>query len=255
MRDTNRHRIAEAKSRRASPEELREARQRLKEIEEELSQIELLPETKQGEEREARYQRVLKLRAMRAEFQRKVRPIRPDHPNSLLLALVMTVASFLICAFCVGGAYAAIRFIGQKPDPAATASAFWSDVEAKNYNDIYTNLLYPTVRAQFAQDTFSQQASTADATFGPIVDVKTVSVRTSADGNTSISSYQITRQSSQGKSTYDVTLILTLQGGSWTISDIGNVFTPVAAGVPEPPTPTAGITPTTEEPTATTAGG
>ncbi len=253
MRDTTRHRIAEAKSRRATPEELREAQQRLKEIEEELSQIALLPETKQGEEREARYQRVLRLRAMRAEFQRKVRPIRPDHPNSLLLALVMTVASFLICAFCVGGAYAAIRFIGQKPDPNATASAFWSDVQSKNYNDIYTNLLYPTVRAQFAQETFSQLATTADATFGPITQIKTLGVRTSSE-TTTIIAYQITRQSSQGKSEYSVTLILTLQGGSWTISDIGNTFSPVSAGVPEPPTPTAGITPTIE-PTATNPGG
>ena len=244
MRDTNRHRIAEARSRRASPEELREARQRLKEIEDELSQIELLPETKQGEEREARYQRVLKLRAMRAEFQRKVRPIRPDHPNSLLLALVMTVASFLICAFCVGGAYAAIRFIGQKPDPTAAASAYWSDVQSQNYGDLYTNLLYPTLRAQFAQDTFSQMASQADVSFGQVTDVKLLGTRADSD-TTTILAYQVTRQGSQGKATYNVTLVLTLQSGSWTVSDLGNTFTPANAGVPEPPTPSP-----TEGPTA-----
>ncbi|HEV8193169.1 MAG TPA: hypothetical protein VGP82_17035 [Ktedonobacterales bacterium] len=243
MRDTTRHRIAEAKSRRASPDELREAQQRLKEIEEELSQFALLPETKQGEEREARYQRVLRLRAMRAEFQRKVRPIRPDHPNSLLLALVMTVASFLICAFCVGGAYATVRFIGLKPDPNATASAFWSDVQSHNYNDLYTNLLYPTLRAQFAQDTFSTMATNADTTFGPVTQIRMIGVRASSD-STTIIAYEVTRQSSQAKSQYNVTLILTLQAGSWTVSDIGNTFTPVNAGVPEPPTPTPGVTPT-----------
>ena len=49
MRDRARQlAMAEAKSHRASPEELREASKRLKEIEDELSQRDLLPETKQG---------------------------------------------------------------------------------------------------------------------------------------------------------------------------------------------------------------
>jgi hypothetical protein len=240
VRDFNRRMMAEVKSRRATPEELREARQRLKEIEAELSQIELLPETKQGEEREARYQRVLRLRALRAEFQRKVRPIRPDHPNSLLLALVMTVASFLVCTFCVAGAYGAIRLISQKPDPNTTASVFWDDVETQNYTDIYTNLLHPTLRAQFDQQTFSQLATEQDQTFGPVTDVRPVGTRASSD-STTILTYDLTRGN---KVHYRVTIVLTMQGGSWTVSDMGNVFSPVGAGVPQPATPTPTVTPT-----------
>ncbi|HLY31902.1 MAG TPA: hypothetical protein VKQ36_12805, partial [Ktedonobacterales bacterium] len=94
MREITRTRLAaQAKSHRATPEELREARERMKEIEAELTQIELLPETKNGEEREQRYERVLRLREMRDDFERRF-PIRqPRQPNSLTLALVMTVAS------------------------------------------------------------------------------------------------------------------------------------------------------------------
>ncbi len=92
------------------------------------------------------------------------------------------------------------------------------------------------MRAQYAQDTFSQLAATADQKFGPVTQVRTIGTRASSD-TTYIVAFEVTRQGSQGKAQYDVTLILTLQGGSWTVSDIGNTFTPQNAGVPEPPTP------------------
>src|SRR5215469_7329912 len=105
MRDRARQRaLAGAKSRRATSEELRDAAKRVKEIEGELLQIDLQPETRWGESRLARYQRVLRLRSMRQHFQ-AVRPLdTSDQPNGALLALAMTVMTVLLCAFCAGGA-------------------------------------------------------------------------------------------------------------------------------------------------------
>src|SRR5215469_12049083 len=85
MRDRARQRaLASAKSRRATPGELREAGKRLKELEQELQQLQLLPETKHGEEREQRYERLLRIRGMREEFQGD-RPLEETTPSKSLL--------------------------------------------------------------------------------------------------------------------------------------------------------------------------
>src|SRR6185312_13838831 len=141
VREFNRRQMAAAKSRRATPAELREARERLKEIDTELQQTELLPETKNGEEREQRYERVLRLRAMRDEFARKVPPLKPNHPNSVLLSLVMIIGSFLLCSVCGGGSFFMLRLVTQKPDPTVTSSGFWDDMMAQNYVDLHENFL------------------------------------------------------------------------------------------------------------------
>ena len=70
MRDITRARLsAVAKSRRASPEELREAQARIKEIDAELRQLELQPRQSRARSAEARYERVLRLREMRDDFE------------------------------------------------------------------------------------------------------------------------------------------------------------------------------------------
>ncbi len=249
MREITRTRLtAMAKSSRATPEELREARERLKEIEAELAQIELLPETKSGEEREKRYERVLRLRAMRDEFERRY-PIRqPRQPNSLTLALVMTVASFLVCALCGGTFYAAYSYFTQKPDPVATGDLFWSDMKTQNYADIRSNLMTALLRGSNDPGQFSAIAQQADQEFG----VVTADTLTSESGDLTQNAtlvYNVTRTQGKRTTVYATTLQLVFAAGSWAISDYGSAFTPPATGA----TPTPGASGTTT-PGATPAG-
>ena len=40
----------------------------------------------------------------------------------MMLALVMTIGSFLTCAFCAGGFYFAYNALNYNPGPSATAA-------------------------------------------------------------------------------------------------------------------------------------
>ena len=247
MREFNRRQVAAARSRRATPEELREARERLKDIDAELHQMELLPETKNGEEREQRYERVLRLRAMRDEFARKVPPQKPHHANGILLSLFMLVGSILICGVCAGGSFYALRFITQKPDPTATSSGFWDDMKNQDYVDLHENLLYPTLRVQRSTDIFVSDARSTDALYGKVTDAQLISVPSDA---TQVENVKITYAVTRGnKIHYNVTLSLQLHTNTWGISDFGTAFAPSGPGVPTiQPTPT--VNPE-ESPTAT----
>ena len=173
MRDRARQRAAAvAKSHRATPEELREAAKRVKEIEVELGKLDIQPETKVGETRQQRYARVLKLRSMREEFQGDRALEVHNPPRSMAVALIMTVASFLLCAFCVGGSYFALQIVNQKPDPSATVQNFWDDMEHKNYVDLHDNYLSPTLRVELDQARLSAEASQADNNFGQVSSYK-----------------------------------------------------------------------------------
>lgn len=249
MRDISRARMsAAAKSRRASSKELREAQQRIKEIDAELRQIELQPETKQGEDREARYERILRLRQMRDEFESKY-PIRaPQQPNSLLLAVVMVVGSFLTCVFCAGGFYFAFSALNFNPGPSATTSTLWSDMTSQSYQDVYLNLLASNLRLQFVQTQFIRDAQQADTDYGPITKVTLVSQVVSSKSATY--NYAITRQKKGGKPvSYNVALALSFSNNSWGITDLGATIYPTEAGVKPvkvttpPPTVTATKTP------------
>ena len=246
MRDITRARwSATAKSRRASPEELREAQKRVKEIEEELRQIELQPETKQGEEREARYQRVLRLREMRDDFESRF-PIRePRQPNSLLLALVMTVGSFLTCAFCAGGFYFAFNALNFNPGPTATAGLFWSDAQSQNYQDVYLNLLGSNLRLQFPQQQFVNDATQADRDYGKV----TSATMTGQSGDMKTNAtlyYTVTRVKADKTTTYKVKMVLTSANNSWSITDTGAAIYPTEGGAKpvNSATPGANTTPT-----------
>lgn len=237
---------AAAKSRRASPRELREAQARIKEIDAELRQLELQPETKQGEDREARYERVLRLRQMRDEFESRY-PIRaPRQPNSLMLALVMVVGSFLTCAFCAGGFYFAFTALNFNPGPSATATSFWSDVQSQSYQDIYLNLLATNVRLQFVQAQFIQDAQRADTEYGPVTNVVLVPQSQSQQQQQQTSAtyvYNVTRQKKGGKPvTYKVTITLAQSNNSWSVTDVGASIFPTEAGVKPVETPTAAPT-------------
>jgi hypothetical protein len=247
VREFNRRQMAAARSRRATPEELREARERLKEIDAELQRTELLPETKNGEEREQRYERVLRLRAMRDEFARKVPPQKANHPNSILLALFMIIGSFLICGGCAGGSFYLLRFITQKPDPVVTGNGFWDDMKTQNYIDLHDNLLFSTLRVQRATDLFVGDAKAADDTYGKVTAAQLISV---PDNSTQVDDVKLTYDVTRGnKVHYKVTLELQYHAPSWGVSDFGNTFAPTGPGVPNiQPTPT--VNPD-ETPTAT----
>lgn len=251
MREITRNRLtAIAKSRRATPEELKQARSRIKEIDAELKQLELQPETKKGEEREKRYDRILRLRAMRDEFTAKFPVNEEPRPNSLLLALVMTVTSFLICSFCAGGSYFAYAAINQKPDPVSTAQAFWADMQAQNYNDIHANFLSPTLRVALDSNTFDQTALQSDADYGPVTGAILNENKAPKGDLTQLQSVQLTYTVTRTKVTYSVTLDLEVHLGQWGIANLGGAIDPTQSGVPAVATPTPVPSPTpTDTPT------
>jgi hypothetical protein len=245
VRENNRRKMARIKSRRASARELREAKMRLKEIEQEFKYIPLRPETKRGEDREARYTRILRLRSMRAQFE-AVHPIdKRPHANSILLSLVMIVSTLLFCA-CTGGvAYASLKFLTQKPDPIATANDFWSNMKTANsdsYATVFQNDFSPTLRAQQTQKQFSDAATQTDVDYGPVTNA--VLTAQQVTGSTASLSYNVTRVSplTQKKTTYQTTLGMELFSGAWTVSDLGATIDPTQAGAGSPtgtPSPTA----------------
>lgn len=249
VRDRNRRMVAEAKSHRASPEDLREAKQRIKEIEEELQQIELQDETKRGEDREQRYERMVRLREMREDFLNTVAAQEPARPNSILLALVMVVASFMLCAFCAVSGFAGLSLINQKPDPTTTATNFWTAVESQKYDTVETVLLSPTLRVQLPYDTLVAQANEADTLYGEVTNATFVSQSGNQTTNTNIT-YSVTRENSQGKKVvYKAIIAMVLFNRTWVISDLGTALDPHAANVPLPPgatlTPVASPSPST----------
>lgn len=251
MRDRARQRaLAAARSRHASPEELKEAGKRVKEIEQELLQMNLLPETRQGESRLQRYRRMLRIRSMREEFGATRRLEEPQPVNSIVLSLVMLVASISICAFCAGGALAGVQVLRQKPDPMAAASGFWDNMVARQYSEVVATYLSPTLRVRYSNGQFEQIASAADTNYGPVTAAQLLGQ--SGDlTQTAVLQYLVTRGA---HTTYKDTITLVLHGGSWGVDDLGATVDPHAAGLPEPtatPSPTG---PPTVPPDATATG-
>jgi hypothetical protein len=258
MRELNR-RVAQARSRRATPGELRDARERYKELQEELRRLELAPETRQGEDRLDRYERAQRLQALREEFQATAENPLQEPRNSMFLALIMTVASFLLCSFGAGGTYFALLLISQKPTAQSTADGFWQAVINRDYQTAHDNYFAPVLRVQLTSDQFVQEANATDALFGPIVSA--VLSKQSGDQQTVAQlTYSVERtNSTTGKTvSYPVTLSLATHQGSWGITDMGATIVPTAAGVPAPPaTPTPAHTPAhgTPSPTGSTGPG
>ncbi|GAC1476680.1 MAG: hypothetical protein PVSMB4_00730 [Ktedonobacterales bacterium] len=250
MRELNR-RAAAVKSRRATPEELREAQERYKAIQDELRQLELAPETKHGEERIERYERELRIRALREEFQSVAESRLPEPRNGVVLALVMTVASFLLCTFGAGATYFGLQLINQKPTAAGTADSFWSAIKSQDYPSVHQDFLSPTLRVSLAADAFIKQAQLADVQFGTVTSASLIK---QGAGSTNFASltYAVVRTNARGKATpYNVVLILETHQGNWGISDMGAAINPVQAGVPSPVVPTpVPATPTALAPNA-----
>lgn len=260
MRDRTRQRmLAQARSHRATPEELREAGKRVKEIEQEFRQLDLNPETRHGEERSERYSRLLRLREMREDFQTS-RPLEmPKQPNSYLLAIVMTVASFMLCASCVLGGIAGLQLVHQKPDPMAAASGFWYDMQNQRYTDLQSTYLSPTLRVQY-ESQFLTLANTADQEFG-IVTNATLTKQAGDMTSSAQLTYVVTRTN---HITYTTTIVLTLHSGTWGVDDLGATIDPTKAGIPAPattptPVPSSGSsdsgTPTASPGSASSSGG
>ena len=193
MRDINRSRMAAAaKSRRATPTELREARNRVKEIDTELRQLELTPETKRGEDREQRYERVLRLRQMREQFTAQFPTLEQGNSNGLIMAVSMTILSFLACAFCAGGFYFAYNALTFNPGPSSVATTFWSDIQTQNYQDAYS-MLNPSLRGQLTLQQFLTDAQQADTDYG-LVTGETLKTSPSNPQTNAKLIYQVTRQ-------------------------------------------------------------
>lgn len=248
MRDRARQRAAAvAKSHRATPEELREAAKRVKEIEVELGKLDIQPETKVGETRQQRYARILRLRSMREEFQGDRALEVHNPPRSMAVALIMTVASFLLCAFCVGGSYFALQIVNQKPDPSATVQNFWDDMEHKNYVDLHDNYLSPTLRVELDQARLSAEASQADNDFGQVSSYKLLK-QVGDMQNTETYTFAVVRGDTL---TYQVTLVVTFHGSSWGVNDLGAAVDPTLAGIPAP-TPAPTVAPTSTSTTSAT---
>ncbi|MGO8947630.1 MAG: hypothetical protein ACLQUY_08200 [Ktedonobacterales bacterium] len=240
MRDRARQKaMAEAKSHRASPDELREASKRVKELEQELlTSVQLLPETKQGEDRLERYSRVLRLRALRDDFM-SARPLQADHPSGMILALVMAVAAFMLCGFCAGGALVGLQVLNYKPSASDTGTAFWEAVEAQNYSLVYSNYLSPTLRVEYDDpNQFAQLAEPADSYYGVVTNFSLSEQAGDLTQNATLT-YVVTRGTSSSARVYKATLTLVLFAGSWVISDLGSSLVPSVGGsLPPPPTPT-----------------
>lgn len=236
-------RVAAVRSRRASPEELREAKERYKAIQDEMLQLQLTPETKNGEERIDRYERELRIRALREEFQSIAETQLHEPRNGAMLALVMTVASFLLCAFGAGGAYFGLQLINQKPTAQSTADSFWSAIKSQDYPTVHQDYLSPTLRVSIAPDAFIKQAQLADTQFGVITSAALIKQGTDSTTFASLT-YAVVRTNARGKTTpYTVVLLLETHQGNWGISDMGAAINPVQAGVPAPATPSPGSTP------------
>ncbi len=244
MRDINRSRMAAAaKSRRATPDELREARNRVKEIDAELRQLELSPETKRGEEREQRYERALRLRQMREQFTTQYPVLEQRGTNSIVMAAAMTIMSFLACAFCAGGFYFAYNALTFNPGPSSVATTFWSDAQTQNYQDAYS-MLNPTLRGQLTLQQFLTDAQQADSDYG-IVTAATLKSPLGDQTTNAKLVYQVTRQKKGGPPIiYTATIQMTTIGNVWGITDLGASIYPTLGGVkPVPASATPSATP------------
>lgn len=220
----------------ATPEELRDALQRNKERQEELRQVQLAHETKLGEDRLDRYERALRLQAMRDQFQDATGTYPRPTRNAPMLALIMTLSSFLLCAFCAGSTYFGLQLLNQKPSATDVANGFWSAMQAKDYQTAHDSYLAPALTLQLPSDSFTTQAQQADSIAGPITGEALVKQETLAPTSLTMT-YAVTRTDTRnGKHLYNVTLALQQVRGSWSIADIGAVF----AVQPQP-----GTTPTT----------
>ncbi|HEV7126223.1 MAG TPA: hypothetical protein VGN32_02140 [Ktedonobacterales bacterium] len=226
MSEFDRRRLAEARSQRATPEELREATQRYKELQEELRQLNLNPEARHGEERLDRYEREMRLQTMREEFQIAADVHPPRLKNTWMLALVMTVSSFLMCAFCAGGTYYGLTLLNQKPAAVDTGSSFWSAMSAKDYQSAHDADLAPVLGIQLTFTAFDTQAKQVDAQYGPVTGYALLKQDTPSATNVTLT-YTVTRTSGTNhKFTYPVVLTLQFIQNAWKISDIGALFTP-----------------------------
>lgn len=234
MREFNRRRTAEARSRRATPDELRDATQRYKEIQDELRQMDLSREAKQGEDRLDRYERELRLRAMREDFQATTDAPLPTPRNGVMLALIMTVASFLLCAFCAGGTYYGLLLLNQAPTAQATASGFWTDIVGGDYTSAHDDYLAPTLAVAQTSDSFTKLGQAADQQYGKVTSATLIQQSTPTTTQ-ALLTYTVARTSASGKKvTYPVILTLVLRQKSWSISDYGALFTPAGTGLAAP---------------------
>jgi hypothetical protein len=233
MRDFDPGRSEPSIGRGTPPEDLREATIRFKETQEELRQMEFAPETKRGEDRLDRYEREVRLRSMREDFQAGAESQIPRPRNTAFLALVMTVASFLMCAFCAGGTFFGLQLLGQAPNPQTSSDGFWQSVKGADYTTAHDSYLSPGLAGTQNVQQFSQIAQQADTKYGKVTSANVLT--TQMNGRTeALITYTVVRAggTSGSNKSYPVVITLELRQNAWSISDYGNAFSPSASSIP-----------------------
>jgi hypothetical protein len=232
MREFNPGRADVSTGRATPPEDLREASARYKEIQEELLQMELAPETTRGEDRLERYEREMRLRAMREEFQAGTESQVPQPRNTAMLALVMTVASFLMCAFCAGGTFFGLQLLTQAPNPQTISDGFWQSVEGGDYSTAHDSYLSPSLASAQNVEQFTKIAQQADTTYGKVLSAKVLTTQMNG-ASQAVFTYTVVRAGTNGhQSSYPVALTLTLKQKAWAITDYGTAFSPSSSRAP-----------------------
>jgi hypothetical protein len=236
---------AAAKRRRASPEELREASSRIKQIDAELRALELAPQTKHGEDRASRYERVVRLREMRQEFLSRY-PGLSQGGNGLILATMMVILTILACVFFSGGAYFAYSALTYVQPASSAAATYWSSLESQDYKDAYNNSLSANLRTSLQAPHFESDALEADADYGPITSVSLVTPAGQSQNSTATLVYKVTRKKKAANPiTYTVTLQMSYSATTgWVINDLGASIYP-ANDPSVKPVPTTTVTTTT----------
>jgi hypothetical protein len=158
----------------------------------------------------------------------------------------MGVAAFMLCGFCAGGTLVGLQVLTYKPNPVATGTAFWQDVEQQNYFLVRSNLLSPTLRVEWSDPVqFANMAQPADKYYGTVSNFTLVGEGGDMTESATLT-YSVTRGT--GK-VYNVTLGLVLYSGSWGVNDLGSSLEPWENNsLPPPPTPSPSPT---QLPTAT----
>ena len=157
--------------------------------------------------------------------QRKTKP--PRSLRKRLLIFVGVLALLGILTFVI--VYGVTNFFiatGSSAGAANTAADFLSNLQSQNYGQAYKDL-DASITVQLQPQEFQQMAAADDRCYGPVTDYNEVqgSAKTSADGNTQMYIYSITR--SKLSKPYQMTLTIQKDSdGSWDITSYGNDLGP-----------------------------
>jgi hypothetical protein len=215
---------------------------RYKAIQEEMQGLELAPEARAGESREARFAREERIKALRREFDTMARtPLARRRPKTGITVLVMLGAAMLLCALSIGGGVILANMLNQPPDFSSASNGFLNYVMKQDYESAVAYLTNG-----FRYVTLQDEGQTADTDYGPVTGFNIHEQVGGNSGDTSAAvQYQIFRAGKGTKATapfsYYIIMHFTYSAstGSWLIFDFGDLFAPTKGDLAQPtPTPT-----------------